>query len=84
MGKKLPFKDNIFDIVTMLAVLGHLEYPFFIIKEIGRILKPRGKLILTIPSKNAKPVLELLAFELKIIDKNEITDHKKYYNYLAT
>ena len=26
--------------------------------------------------------LELLAFKLKIIDKNEITDHKKYYNYL--
>lgn len=26
--------------------------------------------------------MELFAFRLKIIDKNEIADHKKYYNYL--
>jgi hypothetical protein len=26
--------------------------------------------------------LELLAFRLKIIDKNETVDHKKYYTYL--
>jgi len=25
-------------------------------------------------------VLEFLAFKLKIIDKNEILDHKKYYD----
>jgi len=80
--KKLPFEDNMFDVITMLAVLEHLEYSPLIIKEIERILKPGGKLILTVPSKIAKPVLELLAFRLKIIDKNEIADHKKYYNYL--
>jgi len=79
--KKLPFIDNMFDIVTMLAVLEHLENPFHIIKEIERILKPGGKLILTVPSKIAKLVLEILAFRLKIVDKNEIADHKKYYNY---
>ena len=26
--------------------------------------------------------MALLAFRLKILDKNEIADHKKYYNYL--
>lgn len=80
--KKLPFMDNMFDIVTMLAVLEHLESPFHIIKEIERILKPGGKLILTVPSKITQSVLELFAFRLRIIDKNEIADHKKYYNYL--
>ena len=50
----------------MLAVLEHLDHPIEIVKEIERILKPKGKLILTVPSRNSKPVLEFLAYKLKI------------------
>lgn len=80
LEKQLPFEDESFDIVTMLAVLEHLTYADDILKEINRVLKPDGSLILTVPSKIAKPILEFMAYNLKIIDRAEIEDHKKYYN----
>ncbi|WP_299245321.1 class I SAM-dependent methyltransferase [uncultured Brachyspira sp.] len=80
LEKKLPFEDESFDIVTMLAVLEHISYPEDILREINRVLKKDGRLILTVPSKMAKPILEFMAFKLRIIDRAEIEDHKKYYN----
>ncbi len=78
--EKLPFDKEIFDVVTMLAVLEHLNKPLEIIKEIERVLAPGGKLILTVPSKLSKPVLEFLSYKLGIVNKEEIKDHKKYYD----
>jgi len=53
----------VFNFVIMLAVLEHLGHPIEIVKEIERILNPGGKLILTIPSKIAKPVLNYLLLD---------------------
>ena len=80
MDKNLPFNDNEFDVVTMLAVLEHIENPLDIVKEAIRVLGAGGILLLTVPSKLSKPVLEFLSYKLHIIDENEIRDHKKYYN----
>jgi SAM-dependent methyltransferase len=76
----LPFLDNSFDVVTMLAVLEHIEYEEDILREIRRILRPNGFLILTVPSVWAKPILEFLSYRLKIVDDMEIRDHKRYYD----
>jgi 2-polyprenyl-3-methyl-5-hydroxy-6-metoxy-1,4-benzoquinol methylase len=76
----LPFKDNQFDLITMLAVLEHLEQPEIVIKEIYRILKPAGTFIMTTPSKLAKLILEFSAFKLHLIDERSIADHKRYFN----
>ncbi|STP07620.1 class I SAM-dependent methyltransferase [uncultured Helicobacter sp.] len=76
----LPFKDESFEIVTMLAVIEHLHYPIDMLREIARVLKPNGILLLTAPSHLAKPVLEFLSYRLHLIDENEILDHKRYYN----
>ncbi len=78
--KELPYADNSFDVVVMLAVLEHLEYPEAVISEISRVLKPGGQLILTVPSWLAKPVLEFMAYKLSIINADSILDHKTYYN----
>lgn len=78
---RLPFEDNFFDYVTMLAVLEHIEQDIDILKEIKRVLKPNGKLILTVPSTWSQPVLEFLAFKMKIVSATEIADHKRYYNF---
>ena len=48
--------------------------------EIARVLKPGGRLILTVPSKAAKPVLEFLAYKIGIVSEAEIRDHKCYYD----
>ena len=76
----LPFPNESFEVVTMLAVLEHLHHPHAMLQEIARVLKPSGALVLTVPSHAAKPVLEFLAFRLKIVSEAEIADHKRYYN----
>jgi 2-polyprenyl-3-methyl-5-hydroxy-6-metoxy-1,4-benzoquinol methylase len=80
IDKKLPFKNNTFDFITLLAVLEHLEHPSEILSECARILKPGGGILITVPSWHAKPVLEFLAYKLKIVSADEINDHKRYYN----
>lgn len=51
-GKKLPFKDNNFDEVVCVDVLEHIKNDKEILKEIYRVLKKKGYLTLTLPSKN--------------------------------
>ncbi len=46
----LPFEDNMFDVVFMLEVLEHVENPSFCLREIRRVLKPQGQLILSVPN----------------------------------
>jgi len=46
----LPFPDQHFDTVTMLAVLEHIFDPYTIIREIRRILRPGGTLIIDVPN----------------------------------
>jgi SAM-dependent methyltransferase len=80
LTKKLPFENNFFDIITMLAVIEHVEKPVFLLSEIYDKLKKDGILIMTAPSVLAKPVLEFLSFKLGIVSKEEISDHKRYFN----
>src|SRR4029079_4754423 len=75
----LPFGPDTFDVITMLAVLEHLNDPLRVLAEIRRVLSPRGTLILTVPSHAAKPVLEFLAYRLHLVSHAEIADHKRYY-----
>jgi ubiquinone/menaquinone biosynthesis C-methylase UbiE len=79
LGAKLPFDDESFDVVSMLAVLEHLEDPLGMLKEIKRVLRPVGALVITVPSHAAKPVLEFLAFRMKVVSAAEIADHKRYF-----
>jgi len=80
LGESLPFGDAQFDLVTMLAVLEHLEHPAAILREVARVLRPQGGLVLTAPAHAAKPVLEFLAYRVGIVSAAEIRDHKRYFN----
>lgn len=77
--KNIPLDGGKFDVVTMMAVLEHLDHPEEALKESFRILKKGGKLILTTPTPLAKSILEILAFRLRLIDKEEIRSHKNYF-----
>ena len=56
---KLPFDNNHFDCVTMLDVLEHIYNQDFALKEICRVLKTGGTLIVTVPGKHVLSFLDL-------------------------
>jgi ubiquinone/menaquinone biosynthesis C-methylase UbiE len=45
----MPIKDGIFDAVLCTQVLEHLEWPRESVMEMYRVLKPGGKLYITLP-----------------------------------
>jgi len=73
----LPFQDEYFDIVTMLAVIEHIERYNLprISQELYRILKRGGLLIITTPAEWTGLILNGMAY-LKLISNQEIRDHK--------
>lgn len=78
LNTNIPLPDESVDRVTSLAVLEHLTDRDRHLQEIFRILQPGGQLLLTTPTPRNKPLLEFLAFTLKITDATEIADHKCY------
>jgi ubiquinone/menaquinone biosynthesis C-methylase UbiE len=49
-GTKLPFSDNTFNLAVSLDVLEHIEDDFQALLEWHRVLKPNGKIFITVPA----------------------------------
>lgn len=71
---RLDFPDSYFDYVTMLAVIEHVSCPEDIFREVSRVLKPRGRFIITTPRKSADSLIKIYA---KGIDQ----EHQSYFDY---
>lgn len=48
---KLPFDDNMFDVVLALDIVEHLTRDDLVFDEIARVLKPGGRVLITTPNK---------------------------------
>jgi SAM-dependent methyltransferase len=67
-AETLPFADNSFDLVTALDVVEHLDDDTAALREIRRVLRPGGKVLITVP---AHPFLWG--------DQDEVNLHKRRY-----
>lgn len=80
---EVPFVDNFFDVVTMLAVFEHIEPRnlIFVIKEAKRVLKKNGSFVMTTPAAWPDKILKLLA-KLNFVSPQEIEEHKHSYSQI--
>jgi len=77
---QLPFEDNFFESVTLLAVVEHLDPSLMAIlfKEVYRVLKPGGKVILTTPAAWSDGLLKFMA-RVNLVSAEEIHEHAYAY-----
>ena len=70
------------DAVLSLACFEHLDMEEFraALSQLAQLTKPQARLIGTVPTPPAKPVLEFLSYKLHLIDPSQIEDHKIYYD----
>lgn len=80
ISNNIPIQKSSIDIVFMNAVLEHLAHPEDILNTAFSLLKKGGKLVMTTPTPLAKPILEFMAYKLRIINEAEIREHVHYYS----
>ncbi|MBT6047904.1 MAG: class I SAM-dependent methyltransferase [Candidatus Scalindua sp.] len=78
----IPYDDNYFDVLTMLAVFEHITTNKLVqvLSEIYRILKPGGKYIITTPAPFADVILTIMA-KLKLINSDLFAEHQDVYTH---
>jgi len=77
---RLPFEDNYFESITLLAVVEHLDPALMakLFKEVYRALKPGGVVILTTPAAWSDGLLKFMA-QINLVSAEEIHEHAYAY-----
>ena len=88
-AENLPFKRNSFDAVLCFETLEHLKSPVAVLGEIYRVLKPRGRLYVSIPNwfaydrLSTNNILKKVMFGIKQKIKSQngmISSHLHFYS----
>ncbi len=85
-AEKLPFADNHFDVVTVAFGLRNMTHKDVALKEMNRVLKPRGKLLVLEFSKVAKPLAKAYdwySFKVLPVLGKLVAGDDASYRYLA-
>lgn len=90
LNKDLPLKDETFKFVLCSKGIKHLEDPFHFVRECYRILKPKGKILITTPSLfNLKSRVANLLVGFNLFTgrpQNEVDEYwggERIFSYLA-
>src|SRR3990167_3150000 len=77
-GKKIPYPNHYFTVITCLDVLEHVVYDTLLLKEFGRVLKENGYLIVFAPAFNILwSALDIRSHHVRRYSKSNL--HKKLY-----
>ena len=85
-AEKLPFPDNHFDVVSVAFGLRNMTHKDEALKEMNRVLKPRGRLLVLEFSKIAKPLEKIYDwYSFKVLPKigQLVANDSASYQYLA-
>lgn len=72
--------DESLDVVICNNVIEHLWEPLETLRELHRITAPRGTVVVNVPSWRGKFFLEVAAFRLGVSPREEMEDHKTYFD----
>jgi len=70
----LPFDEDPFDAITLLATLEHIRDKSSIARESARLLRPGGRVVITVPSPLVDKILDFLIL-LRIVDGMSLEEH---------
>lgn len=79
-SEPLPYDDDCFDVVTFTEVIEHIENHRMVLREIFRVLKPGGHVVITTPNiLNIKSRLRFLFFGFwMLFSPLHVRESKKY------
>jgi SAM-dependent methyltransferase len=72
--------DGSLDAVLCVSVLEHLSEPLEALRELRRATASGGVCLINVPSWRGKRWLEFSAFRLGLSPREEMDDHKRYYD----
>ncbi len=78
----IPYDNNYFDVLTMLAVFEHFDTGKLIqiLNEVYRVLKPGGVYVLTVPAGWTEELLMIMA-RFNLISNSLFNEHKDVYSH---
>lgn len=76
----MPIEDDVFDAVLCTQVLEHLEWPRESVKEMHRILKPGGKLYMTVPMAHSEHQIPYDFFRYTSYGLESICKHAGFHD----
>ncbi|MEO5819347.1 MAG: class I SAM-dependent methyltransferase [Vicinamibacteraceae bacterium] len=77
-GERLPFRDASVDLVILVEVIEHLPEPALTLRQIARVLRPGGRLVMTTPNydwPSPWPLLEWLADKSGLVAQMRDAQH---------
>lgn len=81
---EMPIEDEAFDAVLCTQVLEHLEWPRESVKEMQRVLKPGGKLYMTVPMAQSEHQIPYDFFRYTSYGLESICKHAGFNNIKIT
>ena len=77
--EKLPFEDRKFDAVNCSAVLEHLFHPLELLREMKRVLKDEGAILISLPNdKSLNALFSQLFLDIKDYDESIFGHHWRF------